>query len=273
MSVPSKTIHPRVALFAIDVGELISFRYVLLMLIVRDIKLRYKQTLLGFLWVVLQPLLTALLFVWIFDKGLSLPHQGTSYLTFAFSALIPWMVFSQSLQRAGPSIVNDSRLITKVYFPRLFIPLAATLGVAVDYLIATLLGFGFASYEGRWLQRALLWLPLATLHLFCFCCGWNLLIAALTVYFRDFKHATAFLLQLWMFASPIVYPMSVIPKSYLWLYQCNPLVGIIELFRFIFIGGEFPISSIAVSGGMTLFLLGLALVIFRKMEHNFADVI
>lgn len=267
------SIQPKTPFFLIEFAELFSSRYVLFMLTMRDIKLRYKQTLLGVIWVVLQPLLTAALFAIIFGRGLKVPHAGDSYLLFAYAALIPWMVFSQSLQRASPSIVNDARLITKVYFPRIFIPLSATFGMIIDYLIAMGLGCCIALFGGHSISRALLWLPLATLHLFFFCSGINVIVAGLNVYFRDLKHIIPFLIQLGIFVSPIVYSLSAIPSAYLWIYQCNPLVGIIELYRFMLIGTPFPIGALISSWIMTL-VMGLgSLFIFQKLERNFADVI
>jgi len=271
--VKKNSIQPKTPFFSIDFAELYSSRYVLFMLTVRDIKLRYKQTVLGIFWVILQPLLTALLFAMIFGKGLRVPHEGESYLLFAFAALIPWMVFSQSLQRASPSIVSDARLITKVYFPRIFLPLSATFGVIVDYLIAMGLGCGLALFAGLSIHRALLWFPLATLHLFLFCSAVNVLIAGLNVYFRDLKHIIPFLVQIGMFVSPIAYPLSVIPEKWKGLYQCNPLVGIMELFRFLLMGTPFPSEALILSWIFTLCIGCGAFFVFQKWEHNFADVI
>jgi len=265
--------QPKSSFFSIDFHEFYSSRYVLFMLTVRDIKLRYKQTALGALWVILQPLLTALIFAIIFGKGLRVPHAGESYLLFAFAALIPWMIFSQSLQRAGPSITSDARLITKVYFPRIFLPLSATFGVLVDYGIAILLGCGLALHTGLSIHRVLLWLPIATLHLFLFCAAMNVLIAGLNVFFRDLKHIIPFLVQLGMFVSPIAYPLSVIPEKWIGLYQCNPLVGIIELYRFAFLGTPFPKVAWTLSLLITIVLSAGALFSFQKWERNFADVI
>lgn len=262
------TIHANTP--TLHLSELYHFRYVLWMLTVRDIKLRYKQTALGALWVVLQPLLTAGLFALIFGKGLRVPHEGDSYLVFAFSGLIPWLIFSGSLQRASPSLINDDRLITKVYFPRIFIPLAATLGVGIDYLIA--LGLGILLAAGS-LESHLLLLPIATLHLFLFCSGVNLLAAALNVYFRDLKHIIPFGIQLTMFATPLVYPLSAVPSSYLWLYNLNPLVGIVELFRFALLGTPLVVESVLTSALLSLGLSTFALLLFQKMERHFADVI
>ena len=243
------------------------------MLTLRDIKLRYKQTLLGITWVVLQPILSALLFAGIFGRGMGISHEESSYLLFAFSALIPWTVFSRSLERASPSIVADTRLITKVYFPRVFIPLSATLGVGIDYLVTVILGLVLCLAEGLPIGRFVIGFPLATLHLFLFCGALNTLIAGLNVPFRDLKHIVPFGIQLAMIASPIVYPLSMIPEGYQALYQLNPLVGIVELYRHLLIGGSFPMGPWISSVVATLVLIASSLLLFHKLERNFADVI
>lgn len=258
----------------IDFAELYRFRWVFFMLIVRDIKLRYKQTVLGALWVILQPLLTALLFTALFGRMLKLPSEGQPYILFAFSGLVPWMVFSQSLQRANPSLINDSRLITKVYFPRIFIPLSATFGVIIDLFIAlTMLLILMVGY-GSPLSLNLLFLPLSIFLLFMFSSGINLIFSSLSVYYRDFKHIVPFLLQLWMYASPLVYSANMIPEKYRTIYSLNPMVGIIDVFRFTFLGlSVFPVQSFCVSAIISLGLMIFGTLVFRKIEHNFADII
>lgn len=258
----------------IDFAEMAHFRWVFFMLIVRDIKLRYKQTFFGIAWVILQPLLTALLCTALFGNVMKLQSDGHPYLLFAFCGLVPWMTFSQALQRANPSLINDSRLITKVYFPRIFIPLSATFGVAVDLLIALamlLLLMLHNSYAFTW---NLCFLPVCVALLFLFSSGINLVFSSLTVYYRDFKHIVPFLLQLWMYASPLLYPISLIPAKYHTVYCLNPMAGIIESFRFACLGhGEFPAVSFWMAAGISAALFAVGAAVFRKIEHYFADII
>ena len=259
---------------AFDFTEWKEFRFVFWMLMLRDIKLRYKQTALGIAWVILQPLSTALLFTFLFGRILNTSSEGLPYILFAFCGLIPWLVFSQSLQRANGCLINDTRLITKVYFPRIFIPLSATCGVVIDYLIAlTIMGILLGIY-GKFLTLHALMLPLATALLFLFSSGVNLLFSSLNVYYRDIKHIVPFLLQFWMYASPLAYSSQLIPPRYLWLYQFNPLVGIIDLFRWTLLGtAPFPAVSSCITLILIIGLFFTGLSTFRKLERNLADYI
>ncbi len=244
------------------------------MLIIRDIKLRYKQTVLGVTWVILQPLLTALLFTLLFGKVMGLASEGVPYILFAFCGLVPWLTFSGALQRASTSLLNDTRLITKVYFPRIFLPLSATFGVVIDFLIALSMLFVLMGGYGVGVSTNLPFLLPSILVLFLFSSGVNLFVSSLNVYYRDFKHIVPFLLQLWMYASPLVYSSTIIPKKYQLLYQCNPMVGIIDLFRWSLLGiGDFPMNSFSISLVSSILMVTLGACIFRKIEHYFADVI
>lgn len=258
----------------LDVAELISFRWVFWMLILRDIKLRYKQTFLGVAWVILQPLLTALLFSVVFGKMIKLPSEGLPYILFAFCGLIPWLVFSQSLQRASNCLINDSRLITKVYFPRIFLPLSATFGVMIDFFIALSMFFVLMGIYQVPLSPNLFFLPICLIVLFMFSSGINLFFSSFNVYYRDFKHIVPFLVQLWMYASPLVYSGNMIPEKYRLIYSLNPMAGIIDAFRYSLLGlPEFPFYSFTISIIASSVLLGLGIMIFRKIEHYFADII
>lgn len=244
------------------------------MLVLRDIKLRYKQTFLGIGWVVLQPLMTALLFAVLFGKMMGLSSEGAPYILFAFCGLIPWLVFSGALHRASTCLLNDTRLITKVYFPRIFLPLSATFGVVIDFIISLFMIFILLKIYGTNITRNVLFLPIGSVILFLFSCGINLFVSSLNVYYRDFKHIVPFVLQLWMYASPLVYSSSMIPKKYQMLYICNPMVGMIDFFRWCFLGLEkFPIESFFVSTVFSILMISLGGGIFRKIEHYFADVI
>lgn len=258
----------------IDFAEMIHFRWVFFMLMLRDIKLRYKQTVLGVAWVILQPLLTALLFTVLFGKMMKLPSEGHPYILFAFCALVPWLIFSQALQRANLSLINDSRLITKVYFPRIFIPLSATFGVVLDLIIAlAMLLILMVSYRCP-VSPNIIFLPGFIALLFIFSSGINLIFSPLSVYYRDFKHIVPFLLQLWMYASPLVYSTQMIPEKYRTIYCLNPMVGIIDAFRWACLGqSDFPLHSVLISAISSVVLIVLGTVVFRKVEHQFADII
>ena len=258
----------------IDFAELAQFRWVLCMLMVRDIKLRYKQTFFGVAWVVLQPLLTAILLTALFGNVMRLPSEGYPYILFAFCGLIPWMIFSQALQRANPSLINDSRLITKVYFPRIFIPLSATFGVVLDLAIALAMLLILMVQQHYALSTNLFFLPVCIALLFVFSSGINLLFSSLCVYYRDFKHIVPFLLQLWMYASPLVYSAKIIPAPFQTIYCLNPMVGIIDAFRWACLGqSPFPMHSFWMATVASLMLLAVGTIVFRKIEHHFADII
>ncbi|NGX39160.1 MAG: Teichoic acid translocation permease protein TagG [Chlamydiae bacterium] len=268
------TIKPEHPWLQVDFAELFDFRWVFWMLIVRDIKLRYKQTFLGVAWVVLQPLLTALLFTVVFGRMIKVPSDGLPYALFAFCGLVPWLLFSQSLQRASNSLVGDMRLITKVYFPRIYIPLSATFGVVIDFLIALALLFLLMGFYGQPISPHIFFLPVATLVLFAFSSGINLLFSSFNVYYRDFKHMVPFLVQLWMYASPLVYSGTMIPERFRLLYSLNPVAGIIDAFRWSILGTTaFPYFSFSVATIAATVLLGGGILVFRKIEHSFADII
>jgi len=258
----------------IDFAEIFDFRWVFIMLILRDIKLRYKQTFFGVAWVIIQPLLSALLFTVIFGRMIKVSSDGLPYVVFAFCGLVPWLVFSQSLQRASNSLINDSRLITKIYFPRIFIPLSATFGVAIDFVISLVIMGVLLTVHQLPPSPNLLFLPIATVVLFAFSSGVNMLLAAFNVYYRDFKHIVPFLVQLWMYASPLVYSGSMVPEKYRLIYSLNPMAGIIDIFRWALLGlPTFPMTSFCVAALSSGVILVIGTFVFRKIEHYFADII
>lgn len=244
------------------------------MLILRDVKLRYKQTLLGVVWVVLQPLVTALLFTVVFGRWLNVESCGVPYMLFAFCGLIPWLVFSQSVQRGSTSLVNEVNLIQKVYFPRVFLPLAGTLGVFLDYLFVLLTFGALIIYFQFPLSWKICFLPLGTAMIFLFSTSFNILFSSLSAHYRDFKHIIPFLLQFWMYASPLAYSMTAIPEKWQWIFALNPLTGTIEFFRWFLLNQQkFPSFSFGVACSLILVLVGVSLIIFRKLEWEVTDVI
>ena len=267
-------ILPRISWSKNDLKEMVEFRWVLFMLVLRDIKLRYKQTALGVIWVVFQPLMTALLLSFIFGKWLNVATDGVPYMLFAFCGLIPWLVFSQSVQRASVSFISEAQLVQKVYFPRLFLPIAGTLGVLLDCVFAVLTLIILMSVYSFPYSWQFLLLPLCVLQTFLFSTAFNIALSSLSAHYRDFKHIVPFILQFWMYASPLAYSMSSIPGKWHWIFSLNPLTGIIEFFRWSALGiTQFPVISVSMSILITLLVLWGSLILFRKFEWTLTDVI
>jgi lipopolysaccharide transport system permease protein len=238
------------------------------------VKVRYKQTVIGAAWAVLQPLLTMLIFTLVFSRFAKVPSDGLPYPIFAYSALLPWNLFATALNRSSSSIVGQSQLISKVYFPRLIIPLSAVMSGLVDFVIAFMLlivmmvWFGIAAHWGIIALPAFMLLALAT------ALAGGLWLSALDVRYRDVGYTVPFLIQLWMFASPIAYPASLVPEQWRLAYSLNPMAGVIEGFRWALIGGASPdLRAIAVSSAAVLALLVGGIVCFKRMERTFADIV
>ena len=266
-------IESRRGLTALRLKELWAYRELLYFLTWRDIKVRYKQTVLGAAWAILQPVLTMIVFSVVFGRFGKIPSDGRPYPIFAFVALLPWQLFDYALNHSSQSLVTEARLITKVYFPRLIIPIASVLAGLVDFAIA----FGvllllFLAY-GVTLTWNILWLPLFLLLAIGSALAVGLWLSALNVVYRDVRYTVPFLAQLWMFLSPVAYPSSLIPPSWQWLYGLNPMVGVIEGFRWALLGSSPPAATMAISVLLTaLFCIG-GLYYFRSMERQFADLI
>ena len=273
-TLPHVRIEPASGWFDLDLAELWRFRDLMLVLMLRDVKLRYRQTALGVIWVVLQPLVAGLIFALIFGRFAGLPSEGIPYLPYAFAALLPWNLFAGSVQRAGNSLVSDARLIQKVYFPRMLIPIASCGAVLVDFLVSfvvMLVMLAIYSFAPGW--RLLMLLPLLLLALVV-SLGVSLFFSALNVHYRDFMYALPFVVQVWLYLSPVVYSPSLIPERLRPLFELNPLVGLIEGFRWALLGGRpFPAAALTASlvTGVLLFLCGA--LVFNRVERNFADVV
>lgn len=267
-------IQPARGWAALELGQLWGFRDLLYMLALRDIKLRYKQTVLGITWVILQPLIASLIFAVIFGRFANLPSDNMPYLLFVYAGMLPWNLFSGALQRAGNSLIVDSRLISKVYFPRITIPIASTLAVLLDTVVAFIVMVGLILVYHVPLSLNLFALPLLFLLTLLISIGVSLFFSALNVYYRDFMFALPFLIQVWMYASPVVYSTKLIPSAFKLFYIINPMVGIIEGFRWSLLGqGDFPALSIGVSVIISLILFIGGAYVFQRVERNFADVI
>lgn len=271
---PTIAIQPQRGLFDLDLRSVWAYREILFILVWRDIVVRYKQTILGVLWVILQPLITMVIFTLIFGSMANIASEGVPYPIFTYAALLPWSYFAQALSQSSNSVVNSSSLVTKVYFPRLLIPLAATAAPLVD------LFFSFLVYLFLmvWFKVAPTW-GLLALPLFL---GLSVMTAlavglwssALNVRYRDVRHIFPFLIQVWMYAAPVVYPVSMVPEKWRLLYSLNPMVGVIEGFRWALLGAKPPDFMImAVTLSVVTLLLAGGLVYFKRMEHTFADII
>jgi lipopolysaccharide transport system permease protein len=257
----------------LDLGELWSYRELLYFLTLRDIKVRYKQTLMGVAWVIIQPLTTALIFTLVFGRFVRLDTGALPYPLFALSGLLLWLFFANAVTNSTNSLVSNANLITKVYFPRMFIPAASVGAGLIDLAVAFLLLIALCFYYRVPLTSNLLLLPLFVLLMALLALGVGLLSAAVTVKYRDLRHALPFIIQLWMFASPVIYPSSIVPKRWHWLVTINPIAGIIEGFRACLTGGSFAWRHVSIAAAVTATLLVCSVYIFRRFEHTFADVV
>lgn len=259
---------------AIGFRDLWAYRELLYFLMLRDLKVRYKQTLMGVAWIVAQPLLTTLLFTVLFGALARVPSEGMPYPVFAFAGLLPWMFFSSAVMRSGDSIVGSAHLITKVYFPRILIPIAAVGGGLLDFGISLGVFAGLMIYYRVSATIGLLMLPPLILLVTVFALAIGLWLSALNVKYRDVRQLLPFLLQMWLFASPVFYPPAFVPERFHWLLQLNPMTGIIDGFRAAIFGGKpFDWTALITSTVAALVLLIYSAYSFRRMERTFADVV
>jgi homopolymeric O-antigen transport system permease protein len=271
---PIKIIKPSHGWMPIRLDALWAHRELLYFLVWRDIKVRYKQTFLGVMWAVLQPLMLMLAFSIFFGRLAKVPSDGLPYPVFAFCALLPWQLFAQALTQASNSLVANDRLITKVYFPRLVIPLSAVLSGLVDFLIASIILLTLMIYYGISPTNALWTIPAFVLLAVVSALAVGLWLSAVNVQYRDVRYAIPFIAQLWFFVSPVAYPSSIVPASWRWLYALNPMAGAIEGFRWALLGkSKGPGSELVLSCAVTVALFIGGLYYFRRMERTFADVV
>lgn len=256
----------------IDWRELWEHRELLYFLIWRDVKVRYKQTVLGVVWAVLQPLLGTFVFTVIFGMLAKIPSDGLPYAAFVCAGLVPWTFFSNGVTLSGQSLVNQQHLMTKIYFPRLFVPTASVGAGLVDLLIsftvyAILLAcYGIAPGIGVIAVPALVLLTIVS------ALGLGYLLAALTVAYRDFRYVIPFMMQVMLYVSPVIYPVSLFPQRYQWILALNPMAGIIDGFRSAILGKPWNLTTLAVSSSVGIGLFVLGLFYFRKTERRFADI-
>ena len=271
---PFLEITPPSGWFDLGLAELWQYRELLYFFVWKDLKVRYKQTAIGAAWAVLQPFLTMAVFSLFFGKLAKIPSYGLPYPIFYYSALLPWMYFSYSLQNSTSIVVEQQRVITKVYFPRLVLPLSAVLSGLVDFAISFGVFLGMMAYYRILPGRAFLWFPCFLLLSLLTALGVGLWLSAMNAIYRDVRYVLPFLVQFWMFASPVAYPSSIVPAKWRGLYGLNPMTGVIEGFRWALTGrGEPPSILLAASTAMVLLVLCGGLVYFRRMEGTVADVV
>jgi lipopolysaccharide transport system permease protein len=267
-------IRPSKKLFDLELDRLWRHRELLYFLIWRELKIRYKQAAIGAGWAVIQPVFTVAIFTAVFGYFAKIPSDGIPYPVFAFTALVPWTYFSEAFRRCATGLVDDSDLIRKIYFPRLIIPLATVTAPMADFLLSFIVLIGLLFWYGITPTWGIVFLPLFLFMAMILALAVGLWLGPLNVRFRDIKHTLPFLIQIWMYASPIVYPLSIVPERWRPLYSLNPMVGVIEGFRWALLGKQSPdVLSIGVSMFAVILLLLGGIVYFKRMERFFADVI
>ena len=267
-------IAPSKGWVALQLKELWAYRELIYFLIWRDVKVRYKQTALGAAWAIMQPVFTMIVFSVFFGRLGKIPSDGIPYPIFCYAALVPWTFFSQGLSQASNSLVGSGNLIKKVYFPRLSLPISAVTCGLVDFALAFIVLFGMMLYYGILPTINVIWLPLLILLALITSLGVSLWLSALNVQFRDVRHAIPFLTQLWLFATPVAYPSSLLSEPWRTLYSINPMAGVVEGFRWALLGTETaPGPMMIVSTLTALALLVSGTFYFRRLEKTFADVV
>jgi len=267
-------IKPASGLSLIKLKELWLYRELLYFLVWRDIKVRYKQTVIGGAWAVIQPFTSMVIFSIFLGKLAHVPSGGLPYPIFAYAALVPWTYFANSLTQATNSLVEHRGVITKIYFPHLLLPLSSILSGLLDFCIAFLVLIGMMFFY-HIMPNPYVWMaPFFLILLIITVFAVSLWLSALNVEYRDVHYVAGFLVQIWLFATPIVYPASIVPEKWRFLYGLNPMVGIIEGFRYVLLGGDFPQVKMLLVSICTIFLLFVGgLFYFQRLEENFADIV
>jgi lipopolysaccharide transport system permease protein len=277
---PTVVIRPTSGWAALRLGEVWEYRELLFFLAWRDVKIRYKQTVLGAAWAVLQPLLTMVVFTIFFGNLAKVGSDGLPYPIFSYTGLLPWTLFSQALTLSSASLVASSNLIKKVYFPRIVIPMAAVLSGVIDFAVSLVALLGLMAWYKIWPSILVLWLPLIFLLALAASLGTGLWLATLNVEYRDVRYVVPFLVQIWLFVTPVIYPASRVTAKLAehglpaWIYGLNPMAGVVEGFRWSLLGRTpFPGQLILTSTLVTLVLLVSGSFYLRRMEATFADVV
>ncbi len=267
-------IRPRTGWVQLDLAEMWDYRELLYFLVWRDVKVRYKQTALGAAWAILQPLLTMVVFSLFFGKLGGIPSDDLPYPIFSYAALVPWTFFATGLTNCTNSLVGSQNLLKKIYFPRLLLPLASVTAGIVDFVLAFTVLLVMMGFYGIVPTQQVLWLPLLFVLAMSTCLGVGMWLSAMNVLFRDVRHVIPFLIQIWLFATPIAYPSSLLSEPWRTVYSINPMVGVVEGFRWALLGTDTaPGPMLAVSSVVSVLLLVSGAYFFRRMEKSFADVV
>lgn len=273
-SLPTLMIRPSHGWASLGLKELWDYRELLYFLIWRDIKVRYKQTVLGAAWAIIQPVFMMVVFSLFFGRLAKVPSDGIPYPVFTYCALLPWQLFAHALAESSNSLVANERLITKVYFPRLVVPISAVLAGLVDFAIAFIVLLGMMAYYGIFPGIAIFTLPFFILLAVMTALGVGLWLSALNVQYRDVRYTLTFLTQLWLFATPVAYPSSLVPEPWRAIYGLNPMAGVVEGFRWALLGkSDKPGTLLVVSVIAVILILIGGLYYFRRMEETFADLV
>ncbi len=273
-TIPHLRIRPSRGWTALKLRDVWEYRELLYFLVWRDVKVRYKQTALGVIWVALQPLATTIIFTLIFGNLAKMPSDNLPYAVFALAGLLPWNYFAGAVGKGSVSLVGSANLISKVYFPRLIIPLSGVLGGLVDFAIVFCLLAGLLAFYGYYPALSWLLLPFFLLLAIATALGVSLWLSALNVQYRDIGYLIPFFIQLWFFATPVVYPSSLIPPPWNVVYALNPMVGVVDGFRWALFGkGSAPGPILILSIGAVIVVLISGLYVFKRMERTFADVV
>ena len=271
---PVTVIRPPRGWLPIDLRELWAYRELLYTFAWRDIKVRYRQTVLGFAWAIIQPLFMVIIFTLFFGKLGGLPTQGVPQPLFYFAGVLPWTLFAEGITRSSNSLIAEANLLQKIYFPRLFMPLSGILSPLVDFAIASVVLLAMMVYFGHYPGMAVLWLPVFLLLELMLALGVGLWLSAINVEYRDVRSVIPFLVQLWLFASPVVYPASFVPEKYQTAYGLmNPMAGILEGFKWALLGTDRPSYLLAGSVVIIIVILVSGAFYFRRRERTFADVV
>jgi lipopolysaccharide transport system permease protein len=271
---PYLVIKPKKGWQLIDFKGLIEYRDLFYFLISRDIKVRYKQTVLGGLWAIIQPFFMMVVFTLFFGQLAKVPSDGIPYPIFNYSAMVAWTYFASAVSSSGNSLVQESALVSKVYFPRLIAPLAPVIAFLLDFAIAFVILIGMMLYYRIYPTVMAVLLPLLVVLIMLTASGVGMFLAALNAKYRDIRYTIPFLVQFWMFASPVVYPVSMIPAKYHLIYAINPMAGVIEGFRSALLGTvAFPTEMVLISSSVSIILFIIGALYFRRTERYFADVI
>jgi lipopolysaccharide transport system permease protein len=266
-------IEPRRGWHMLNFRELWAYRELLWVLTMRDIKVRYKQTVLGAGWAIIRPVITMVIFSVVFGQFAKMPSDGFPYPVFVYAALLPWTFFAAAIGTSGQSLVGSAHLVSKVYFPRLIIPLSSIGAGLIDLAISTCVLLLTMLYFGVGWTLNLAAAPLLLIGVVFTALGVGTLLSALTVAYRDFTHLTPFLIQIWMYVTPIIYPVSLVPERWKWLLYLNPMTGLVEGFRSAFLGKPFDLIGITISFVIAVLAFAVGVAYFEKVERRFADII